>query len=87
MYGFSALYLHTFGIAVPVNLESYRLADVAQHNIVVAVDVVRRQADFLSVYMNAVGGKRCFQRFHRLRRRSTQRKPQCKAAEDEPDVL
>ena len=65
----------------------YRLADVAQHDVVIAVDVVRRQADFLTVYKDAVGGKRCFQRFHRLRRGSTQRKPQRKAAEDEPGIL
>ena len=79
--------LHTFGIAVPVNLESYRLADVAQHDVVIAVDVVRRQADFLTVYKDAVGGKRCFQRFHRLRRRSTQRKPQYEAAEDKSGIF
>ena len=79
--------LHTFGVAVPVDVEADRSADVAQHNIVIAVDVVRRQADFLTVYKDAVGGKRCFQRFHRLRRGSTQRKPQRKAAEDKSGIL
>ena len=85
--GLARFDLYTFGIAVPVNLESYRLADVAQHDVVIAVDVVRRQADFLTVYKDAVGGKRCFQRFHRLRRGSTQRKPQHKAAEDKSGIL
>ena len=53
--GLAALYLHTFGIAVPVNLEVYSLANVPELHIVVAVDVVRRQADFLSIHINAVG--------------------------------
>ena len=79
--------LYTFGVAVPVDVEADRSADVAQHNAIVAVDVVRRQADFLPVYKDAVCGKRRFQRFHRLRHGSTQRKPQRKAAEDEPGIL
>ena len=85
--GLARFDLYTFGIAVPADIEAERFADIAQHNVIVAVDVVRRQADFLTVYKDAVGGKRRFQRFHRLRRRSTQRKPQRKAAEDEPGVL
>ena len=85
--GLAALYLHTFGIAVPVDIEADLFANVPQLHIVVAVDVVRRQVDFLTVYKDAVGGKRRFQRFHRLRRGSTQRKPQHKAAEDESGIL
>ena len=85
--GLARFDLYTFGVAVPVDIEADRSADVAQHNIVIAVDVVRRQADFLTVYKDAVCGKRRFQRFHRLRRGSTQRKPQHKAAEGEPGIL
>ena len=79
--------LYTFGIAVPIDIEADRSADVAQHNIVIAVDVVRRQADFLPVYKDAVCGKRCFQRFHRLRCRCAQCQSEDCAAEDETDIL
>ena len=47
--------LYTFGVAVPVDIEVDRSADVAQHNVIVAVDVVRRQVYFLSIHINAVG--------------------------------
>ena len=33
----------------------YRLADIAQHNVVVAIDVVRRQVYFLSIDIDTVG--------------------------------
>ena len=47
--------LYTFGIAVPIDIEADRSADVAQHNVIIAVDVVRRQVYFLSIHINAVG--------------------------------
>ena len=47
--------MDTACIVVPVDVETDLSADVAQHNVVVAVDVVRRQADFLTVHINAVG--------------------------------
>ena len=84
---FSALHLHTAVLTIPINLETNSLADVPEPHIVADVDVVRRQADFLTVYKDAVGGKCRFQRFHRLRRGSTQRKPQHETAEDEPGIL
>ena len=69
---FSALHLHTAVLAIPINLETNSLADVPEPHIVAAADVIGGHVGFLSIHKDAVVGKCRFQRFHRLRRRSTQ---------------
>ena len=54
------LHLHTFGIAVPIDLEAHRLADVPEPHIVAAADGIGGHVGFLSIHKNAVGGKRRF---------------------------
>lgn len=54
-------------IGVPIDIEADSLSDVAQLHEIVIVDRIGFDLRFLSIHKNTVGGKRCFQRFHRLR--------------------